>query len=233
MKLYTDEEYKSKQHKNKLPLKCDYCNTEFLRLKRDIATNERVGIFTHYCNNKCSHAVRITRKNFSCVNCGKIISRTPAHALDKVFCSKRCSALINNTLRPTRLKKKCKLCGSLIPSNNTFCTDCYHTKGKFRVHGKDINNISLKEYLKTRKNDASRYNDIRNKARKAIQHLPQKCSKCGYSKHVQAAHVKPISKFPLHTKISTINSVSNIILLCPNCHWEYDHHIKTQRSLDA
>jgi 5-methylcytosine-specific restriction endonuclease McrA len=54
---------------------------------------------------------------------------------------------------------------------------------------------------------------------------PLKCAVCDYDIHVQIAHIKPVSKFKSSAFISDINAQSNLIALCPNHHWEYDHKI--------
>jgi hypothetical protein len=75
---------------------------------------------------------------------------------------------------------------------------------------------------------ANRYNKIRHQARVvAFSHYPEKKCKCGYDKHVEVCHIKAIKDFDLHDPLSDINAVSNLELLCPNCHWEKDNlHIK-------
>ena len=52
-----------------------------------------------------------------------------------------------------------------------------------------------------------------------------KCAICGYSNHVEVAHIKAVSDFDDNATIKEINSVDNLIGLCPNHHWEYDHGI--------
>lgn len=52
-----------------------------------------------------------------------------------------------------------------------------------------------------------------------------KCAICGYSKHVEIAHIKAVSKFEDSATIREINSIDNLIGLCPNHHWEYDNGI--------
>ena len=49
------------------------------------------------------------------------------------------------------------------------------------------------------------------------------CEQCGYDKHVEVCHIKPIQSFPSQTAIDIINDISNLIVLCPNCHWEFDN----------
>ena len=67
--------------------------------------------------------------------------------------------------------------------------------------------------------------EIRSMAR--IQHRSVRkigCMKCGYSKHVEVCHVVQLSEWPDETPIAVINSNENIVILCPNCHWEFDHN---------
>lgn len=52
---------------------------------------------------------------------------------------------------------------------------------------------------------------------------PLCCEICGYDKHVEIAHKRAVSNFPQETKIEEINSVDNLIALCPNHHWEFDN----------
>ena len=65
---------------------------------------------------------------------------------------------------------------------------------------------------------------IREKARRIIMHSKiTSCEKCGYNKHIEVAHRIQVSSYSDNTLISTINERSNLMILCPNCHWEYDH----------
>jgi hypothetical protein len=50
-----------------------------------------------------------------------------------------------------------------------------------------------------------------------------KCAICGYNKHIEVAHIKAVSDFSNNATIREINSITNLIGLCPNHHWEYDH----------
>jgi hypothetical protein len=52
-----------------------------------------------------------------------------------------------------------------------------------------------------------------------------KCAICGYSHHVEIAHIKAVSEFDDTTPVREINSLDNLIALCPNHHWEYDHGV--------
>lgn len=83
------------------------------------------------------------------------------------------------------------------------------------------------ELLNNRKN----YQSYRSSIRKIAENIykssgkPCCCAKCGYSTHIEIAHIKPVSDFENSTTIAEINSIDNLIALCPNHHWEYDHGI--------
>ena len=49
------------------------------------------------------------------------------------------------------------------------------------------------------------------------------CVICGYDKHVEVAHIQPVAEFDDSATVKEINSIDNLIGLCPNHHWEYDH----------
>jgi 5-methylcytosine-specific restriction endonuclease McrA len=72
-----------------------------------------------------------------------------------------------------------------------------------------------------------KYNSIRAKARILYQQSqkPYVCYNCGYDKHVQICHLKPLHLFADDTLISIVNDLNNLIALCPNCHWELDNNI--------
>jgi len=49
-----------------------------------------------------------------------------------------------------------------------------------------------------------------------------KCVICGYTKHVEIAHIKAVSEFGDDATLEEINHINNLVGLCPNHHWEYD-----------
>jgi 5-methylcytosine-specific restriction endonuclease McrA len=71
---------------------------------------------------------------------------------------------------------------------------------------------------------SSAYALVRSQARTVAKQQGWKsCCKCGYDKHIEIAHIKPISDYSPDTKINVINDPKNLMPLCPNCHWEFDH----------
>lgn len=85
------------------------------------------------------------------------------------------------------------------------------------------------ELLSDRKNYQSYRSTIRKLAEKIYTDSGQKkvCAICGYDKHVEIAHIKAVSEFDDSATIAEINSLNNLIALCPNHHWEYDNGIIT------
>lgn len=93
--------------------------------------------------------------------------------------------------------------------------------------GKNVREYTKGELIKRRKNYQSFRSDIRADARIAYEKSdrPKCCSICGYDKHYEVCHIKAVSDFSDDTPIPEINSISNLIALCPNHHWEFDNGI--------
>jgi len=139
------------------------------------------------------------------------------------FCSRSCAAKINNHKYPKRVKKESLCaCGENKTKTAKYCRSCSNEQ-KFLNYGKK----TLEESVKESKNYAAKhkYEKIRQHAKRLAEKLNwyTKCEKCGYNKHVELCHKKPIHSFNKNTLIEQINSKSNILFLCPNCHWEYDN----------
>jgi len=108
---------------------------------------------------------------------------------------------------------------------NVFCDACIAHKK--HLQGKDRNEATIEE-IAARKG-ANHYDQIRGHANslyKAEKTNPL-CQRCGYNKHIEICHIRPISSFPKKTKLKTVNARENILFLCPNCHWEFDHNLLT------
>jgi len=146
-----------------------------------------------------------------CVTCGK------QHNNPK-FCNRSCSAKWTNVNYPKRqkirLSKNCELCGVTIDSRSKRCIKCCGFLG----------DMTLSEAIYEKHHKSSAFALVRTRARAIAKKLGlDKCSKCGYNKHVEIAHIKAISTFDTNTLISVINSEENLMALCPNCHWEFDN----------
>lgn len=54
--------------------------------------------------------------------------------------------------------------------------------------------------------------------------LISSCKICGYSIHVEVCHIKAVKGFSDAATLNEINSPTNLVGLCPNHHWEFDHN---------
>jgi len=127
------------------------------------------------------------------------------------FCGNSCAAIYNNRHVTRKVKKKqwkCKFCDMDTPSRRTICDGC-------TTHGR-LGDLTLREAIYAQHHKSSAYALVRSRARKSKEKCP--CEKCGYSKHTEVCHIKAISEFDENTMISDINSLDNLLRLCPNCH---------------
>lgn len=90
-----------------------------------------------------------------------------------------------------------------------------------------IEKLTKEDLFKKRKNWQSARSAIQKNARKVFFENTEecKCAICGYTNHIEIAHIKAVSEFDGSDTIEVINSIDNLIALCPNHHWEYDNGI--------
>jgi len=161
----------------------------------------------------------------NCVECLK-------DTINPRFCSRSCAAKTNNRGKQKNppIDRSCKVCSKIYKYKRNYntrflCDTCILTNTTRRNL---IENMTLSEIYSKRsvskKHRSWRAANIRGLNRswnRDLVKLP--CASCGYSKHVELAHRIPISSFSDNTKIGIVNHKSNVIQLCPNCHWEFDH----------
>jgi len=89
----------------------------------------------------------------------------------------------------------------------------------------NINEMTKQEVLDKCGNTWTMKCNITRYARKTYRNAnkPQKCKICGYNKHVNVCHIKGIGTFSMDSLVGEINALDNLIALCPNHHWEFDH----------
>lgn len=156
-----------------------------------------------------ANAFSIQENLMKCANCQK-------ETINPKFCSRSCAASHNNTLNPRRVKtKKCK-CGTLILGDRLRCSSCYQAS----IYHPDDTISSMRHKAKYQKSAV-----IRDMARRIYRKSskPKSCANCGYSKHYEVCHIKAINSFSDDALLSEVNNPSNLIALCPNCHWELDN----------
>ena len=83
--------------------------------------------------------------------------------------------------------------------------------------------MTLDEAIYKEHYKSSAFAKVRSRARTLAKKWGWKsCLNCNYSKHIEVAHKKAITDFSGNTLLSVINDKSNLLPLCPNCHWEFD-----------
>ena len=126
----------------------------------------------------------------------------------KVFCDHSCSATFNNQQR--EIKEKVKKVEDSKPKKEKFDFILGLTKKDlFEKHG-----IYYRFRAVIRKHAHFIFNKY---------HKHKKCEVCGYNTHVEVCHIKSVSSFSDDTLIIEINSIDNLVGLCPNHHWEFDN----------
>jgi hypothetical protein len=210
-----------------ITVNCSYCKQEIQKFPSEIRDNKTQQFF---CSPECykKHNVEIKeyyRKIVVCANCNKECVKSSSQIRKakhgKNYCSSSCAAISNNKITTEFKKKKtkiCKNCPNLVFSNYSYCQECWKILGS-------IDNLTLFHVSGEICMDATRYSPIRARCRRVYEksERPKCCLNCGYDKHYEVCHIKPISEFPLESLISEINSRENTVALCPNCHWEFDH----------
>lgn len=108
----------------------------------------------------------------------------------------------------------------------------HHYQEKLKNDKDYISTLTLADYTEResikRLHASSKFANIRGLNRswnKDLLQLP--CYNCGYSKHVELAHIKSLSSFPSTTTVGEVNHPANVVQLCPNCHWEFDNGLLT------
>lgn len=147
------------------------------------------------------------------------------------FCSRSCAAKHNNLGKQRNPPKEriCVSCSATFKWRtkdriSLLCKNCRRLRD-----GTEITIGECREKLSVKgKHPSWVHAHVRNYCRswnKDLTKLP--CHSCGYDKHVELCHKRPVSSFPDETLLSEVNHESNIIQLCPNCHWEFDNGLLT------
>jgi hypothetical protein len=165
-----------------------------------------------------------------CLQCGEVIQvredKPIQEARNKSYCNHSCAAVHSNLVSPKRAKvlsrvKTCKLCTQELTvkqgSKQRICSSCKETTS--------IEHYTKDRIFQSRTTWQSARTAIRKHAAQVFKNTgkPLVCHVCSYSNYVEIAHIKSVSSFAKDTLITEINHESNLIALCPNHHWEYDH----------
>ena len=200
-------------------MECPYCGST-----ETVKAGIQSGMQRYLCKN-CKRKYKVgPRMQFKlglnpCLQCGKM-------TLKPQFCSQSCSSTYSNLHHPKRYEKRrenkrryfCKHCGKEVPPRRTKCDDC----NKLLV---DWDNTTIASVT-----DRASYQihaQVRQRARYVYRNSgrPNYCIICGYDTHIEVCHIRAVADFPPETPIGEINSLQNLVALCPNCHWELDNGV--------
>lgn len=158
-----------------------------------------------------------------CANCGKQGTRKFSETVktNNNFCNSSCAAVYNNKKYP-KIKRmnKCRQCGESISTAYSYCDDCI-SQGKHLPGGQPLGEKTIQEA--SLKDGSNKSSAIRGHGRCVAKSIPDECAICGYSKHVDICHKKGINKFPKTALVAEVNHKDNLMKLCKNHHWEFDH----------
>lgn len=161
-----------------------------------------------------------------CSHCSKPFEghRPPGQ---RVFCNRSCSASATNSTKHRKKKSRCcRACQGTYTTTPTHKSRslCQPCSGKHKLFRETKTLADVASMISAKgKHPSWRWSYVRTMNRIQNKGLGTQCQLCGYGNHVEFAHIQPISSFPLDTPLSVVNDPSNILILCPNHHWEFDH----------
>ena len=151
-----------------------------------------------------------------------------------IFCSRKCSAAFNNkgVQRNKPKERKCKKCEDCYVNTSqhksknycSICLEAYKQETSFEyIKNKTLGELKEKLTVKG-KHQSWKSSEVRNFNRSWNKNLTKNgCQNCDYKLHVELCHIKAISDFPDSATLGEVNSPDNILVLCRNCHWEFDN----------
>lgn len=158
-------------------LTCEHCSKTFSPKRTNYNNPKR------FCSIVCASDSKRTNNPKPCLHCGK-------ETMNKLFCSRSCSASYNNTIAPKRqahFKNVCETCGTPTNNNRWCCMSC-RPKVSYKSYRARMNEANAR-YMSRRKYQTPADEDIT-----ALQEFYANCPE-GY----EVDHIIPISKGGLHT----------------------------------
>ena len=118
-------------------VKCKNCNKRFSRRTNQFNEAVKFG-WNQFCSLQCQFYFKIKhRKIVPCEYCQKVFERRPSEISKHNYCSKSCSATVNNIKRTGRYAEKivCKNCGKefkkWVLKNKKYCSKSCQIDAEF------------------------------------------------------------------------------------------------------
>jgi len=180
----------------------------------------------------------------TCLNCQTIFNKNKSQTRKHPnhFCSRSCSATYNNKGKQKNkpIKIICKYCcisycRDMEHRSKIFCKNC---KIKKLERSDLFKKLTYKEYVEREslknKHPSWKHSQIRNFNRTWNKELTKlSCQVCNYKTHIELAHIIPISNWNAESTLGEINSPKNILVLCPNHHWELDNNVLSLKDIPS
>jgi hypothetical protein len=189
-----------------------------------------------------------------CQECGKVIEVKEHQRICNVrrnkFCSVGCSSKHKSKQTRSKSTSLCEMCGGTIQltkhktrnyyNPRKYCDDCVNKAralANTKINGQYDSTIpdrTIGELKSSRKSYWSWRVEITKHSRNMYirSGSPQKCLLCGYGKHFDVCHKRDVALYSDDTKVEEVNSLSNLVALCRNCHWELDHNLLSEEDKD-
>ncbi len=234
--LFTDREFAEAKSRDLLSLLCKGCGSTFYRKKNRVcaALSNRRGrkhvldFYSISCHNSSVNTK--PKPTVLCDECRVVLTGGLKCVARKKhrFCSSACAAKYLNQRKER--KYRCGKCNK--PANKKtrtgMCRVCLLAERKL-CSSKRLVKVIKSDLRATRKGYQSYRSAIQKHARQVYRDSgkPLKCCVCGYDRHVDIAHIRPVSSHAGDTSLGDINAVENLAALCPNHHWEFDKGLLT------
>ena len=129
-----------------------------------------------------------------------------------------------------KIKGICNCGSKLSRKSKNQCLNCYkQSRLDYMINNTD----PIKNYRYKTSDNPNHWVKIRSHANRIAEYHNMKrggCCICNFP-HVDVCHIKPIKDFHENTSISEVNNPSNLIILCKNCHWLFDHGYNSVESI--
>ena len=176
-----------------------------------------------------------------CEDCGKPIPKTSlsgtkgpiARYRKRRFCSKGCASRNRLSMASNPPIAICQECGERFPLvhnrngggyiQRKLCDQCWDLARPIRTLADKTLGDILQHYNGDKRKLASWIRTSGHLGRKAVMPTKYEVPRCNYSLHLERCHIRGVSDFPLTATVREVNVSENIVHLCPNHHWEFDH----------